>query len=74
MLLSRNAKPLTRSLFVAEVHHLGAAIMAVAANGDVGERPVAVDLPDETSQMTAYLVASWPGRSSTATGREVAVS
>ena len=41
---------------IAEVHHLGAGIMAVAANGDVSARPVVPDHPQQASQMTAYLL------------------
>ena len=40
----------------APFHNLGAAIMAVAANGDVSARPVAPDHPQQASQMTAYLL------------------
>src|SRR5579859_6099512 len=47
------------ALFIAPRHYLGTAIMAVAANGDVGLWPVTPERPYETSQMTAYLR---PGR------------
>ena len=50
--------------------------MAVATNGDVGVWPVLPDGAHQAPQMAAYLLPDGvlPGRSSTATGREVAVS
>ena len=41
----------------AEVHDLGPAIVAVAADGDPGRGPAAADRPDETAQMAAHLLA-----------------
>src|SRR6202011_3085681 len=41
----------------APCHHLGAAIMAVAANGQVGVRPVFADAADEAAEMATHLLA-----------------
>src|SRR6266852_9206944 len=38
----------------APLHDLGAAVMAVAADGDPGCRPVPADAADKTAQMAAY--------------------
>jgi len=38
-------------------HHFRAAVMAIAADGDVRLRPVSADALDETAQMAAYLFA-----------------
>ena len=43
-------------VLVAPLHHFGAAIMAVAANGDAGVGPMTTDHAHETSQMIAYLL------------------
>ena len=45
------------ALRLAPIHHLGPAIVAVAADGDAGCRPMAADRPDETADMTAHLGA-----------------
>lgn len=42
---------------LAPVHDLGPAIVAVAADGDAGCRPMAADRPDETADVTAHLDA-----------------
>ena len=54
-------------------HHLGPAVMAVAANGQVGVRPVFAEAADEAAEMAAHLLAGGrlPGRRMTATGRPV---
>ena len=42
---------------LAPVHDLRPAIVAVAADGDAGRRPMAADRPDETAHVTAHLDA-----------------
>ena len=57
-------------------HHFRAAVMAVAADRNLGQGPVPADAADEAAQMAAHLLARrrLAGRSSTATGRLTAVS
>jgi hypothetical protein len=45
-------------------YHLGAAIVAVAANGDVGERPVLTDHAHEACQKGSTLQLHWLDRGS----------
>src|SRR5947207_11055169 len=63
-------------VLVAPLHDLGAAVMAVAADRDPGLRPVPPEATDQAAQVTADVAARGrlAGRSSTATGRVVAVS
>ena len=51
------AEDIVDAVRLAEVHDLGPAIVAVAADGDPGRGPVAADRPDETAQMAAHLLA-----------------
>ena len=45
------------AVFFAPRHHLWAAVMAIAADGDVRLRPVFADAMHEAAQMAAYLFA-----------------
>ena len=47
------AEDIVDAVRLAEVHDLGPAIVAVAADGDLGRGPAAADRPDETAQMAA---------------------
>ena len=51
------AKDEVDAVLLAPVHRLGAAVMAVAADGDAGRGPVPADAADETAQMAAHLHA-----------------
>ncbi len=58
-------------------HHLGTAVVTIAADGQPRGRPMAADAAHQATQMAAHFASPdgvLPGRSSTATGREVAVS
>src|SRR4051812_19612021 len=48
------AKDKVDAVLVAPLHDLGAAVMAVAPNGDPGLWPVPSDAADETAQVTAH--------------------
>ena len=60
---------------LAPVHDLGPAIVAVAADGDAGCRPMAADRPDETADgpRTSTPEGVLPGRRIIATGRPVRI-
>ena len=45
------------AILITPLHHLGAPVMAVTANGDMGVWPVLPDGAQQASQMTAYLLS-----------------
>ncbi len=53
------AEEIIDAVRLAPVHRLGAAVVAVAADGDVGRGPAAADLADQPAQMAADLLTGW---------------
>ena len=73
--IARQPKDIVDAVLFAPRHRLWTAIMAIAAQGDVGVRPVAADATDEPANMPATSAPDGvlPVRNSIATGRPVAV-
>jgi hypothetical protein len=55
--VGRQAEDVVDALGLAERHHLRTAVVAVAAQGYAGPRPVAADLPQQTPQMPPDFLA-----------------